>query len=161
MPDFSRAPVKDNVATYGCDEECGAWSMVQNGQPEIDATMTSVWWLYGRLASELRLDVSLSGAEVGDQIAVEVWAQPQNVAGGGVRIFTGTLTVPASSAADPRVQNATFWMLGAARGPYADGFGVRAQLVSPAASGRRVRFRVVGKCSDSPLATAMKGEHVT
>ncbi len=161
MPDFSHAPVKQNL-DRACDDGCGAWSAVQDGQPELTATMNQMWWVYGKEASELRLDVSLSGAQVGDQIAFELWAQPQNVAGGGVKIFDGTLTVPNSAPpVDPRVQNATFFMLGAARGPFADGWGVRAQLVAPAGTGRRVRFKLVGRCTDSQLGTSVKGENVT
>lgn len=160
MPDFSHAPVKTSLERT-CVDACGAWEIVQDGQPALDGNMTQVWWVYGQPASEIRVDLALSGAQIGDQIAVEVWAQPQDVAGGGVRIWTGTLTVPASAPPlDPRTQNSTYFMLGAARGPHADAWGVRAQLVAPGATGRRVRFRLVGRCSDAPLGSIIRGENV-
>lgn len=160
MPDFSHAPIKTDIQNVARCDDAGAWSAVCEGDVHLTGDMEQGVWFYGRAANELRLDMVLSGAAPGDQIAVELWAQPQNIAGGGYRVWYGTLTVPASTPPlDQRQPNAAYFLLGAGRGPQADAWGIRAQIKS-GASGRRARFRLVGTITGGTLGTIVRGENV-
>lgn len=158
MPDFYRSPVRQDLEKTAACHPCDVWDVVQQGQPTLTNTLEAVWWAFGRWASELRLDIELDGATTGDQVRVEVWSQPQNKPGGGVKLFSGTLTVP------NQVDANQWFTIGAVRGPFSDGWGWRAQLVSPVIAGdtgRRIRGKMVGVCAPGgTLGTVLLGENV-
>lgn len=156
MPDFSTAPVKQQIREEHCLPIVDAWQVEMDGnKPLTEAIMVPLWWLYGRDANELRVDIQVDGATDGDQIRVEVWQQPQNVAGGGVMVFGGTVTLANSP---------TKWFtLGAGRGPLGDAWGLRANLVlaGPGAASRRLRGRLVGMVTQGgTLGGVIRGEGV-
>ena len=153
MPDFTAAPVKQNIKAATCDD-CGAWYAVQDGQVDLTAAMAPVWWAHGRTASELRVDIQLASALVNDQIRVEVWQQAQSIAGGGLLVWSGTLTVANSA-------NGSWFTLGAGGSPQGEAWGMRAQLVAGVGNAvRRIRGRLVGVCDSAALGSIVRGEGV-
>lgn len=170
MPNFTAAQVRQNVvrATEECfgEDDAGGWYAVEDGNFPVVASAawaengTQHWYAFGRIANNLRVDVELSGFAAADAMEVEVWAQQTNVGGGGVRIFQGTLTIPAAPPL-PTINGAWF-TLGACTGPRSEGWGVRARLtVGTPATTKRARFRLVGDVCASAPGVSVRGEFVT
>lgn len=156
MPEFSAAPVKQQIGADDCLDLRNAWQVEMEGnKPLTEGVMVPLWWLYGRHANELRVDIQVDGATDGDQIRVEVWQQAQEVAGGGVLVFGGTVTLAGG---------ATRWfVLGAGRGPLGRAWGLRANLLVAGAGTnvRRLRGRLVGQVVEGgTLGSVVRGEGV-
>lgn len=157
MPDFDAAPVKQQIAEDDCLRDVAeAWQVEMEGnKPLTEGVMVPLWWLYGRHANEVRVDIQLDGATAGDQVRVEVWTQPTATGGGGVLVWSGTVTLG---------DGPTRWfMLGAGRGPLGHAWGLRANLVAagPGTNTRRLRGRLVGMvATGGTLGGVVRGEGV-
>lgn len=160
MPDFYTANVKQNLrdATSRCfgRDDCG-WTAVMDGQALLTGALAPVWFCGGVAANEMRLDVSLVGARIGDQVRFELWAQQQDKPGGGILVWSGTLTITAGVGVSA---DATWFALGAARGPQADAWGVLARYVTGDPDRIRARLRLSGSCLGGTLGTVVRGENV-
>ena len=156
MPDFSAAPVKQQIGADDCLDGVDAWHVEMEGnKPLTEGVMVPLWWCYGRHATEVRVDIQVDQATSGDQIRVELWAQPTAEGGGGVLVWSGTVTLAST---------ATRWfMLGAGRGPLGHAWGLQANLVvaGPGTNTRRLRGRLVCMvAAGGTLGGVVRGEGV-
>lgn len=165
MPDFIAAAVRQDLTRtrgecFGEDDGGGWWAAMDGQVSLVEApAWRQLWWAYGRVANSLRVEVNLLGVEAADAIELEVWAQPQDRAGGGVRVWQGTLTVPAGA----NIQaTGVYFLLGCCTGPRADAWGVRARQAAGfnAANPARVRARLVGDLCGCVPGVIVRGEGV-
>lgn len=161
MPDFTNPTVRQDLTRTKLDcfgeDECGGWWAVMDGQADVvDApAWTKAWWAANRIANTLRVELNPVDGLVGQAFEVEVWAQPQDRAGGGVRVFHGQLTIAAGAA------QGVWYLLGACTGPRSESWGVRVRKVGGPAGTPRVRFRLVGDVCASVPGVQVLGENVT
>ena len=160
MPDFTAPAVRQDLTRtklecFGEDER-GGWWAVMDGQALVDKapTWTRAWWAMNRIANTLRVEANPVDCLVGQVFEVEVWAQPQDRAGGGVRVFRGVWTIPAGGA------QGVWYLLGACTGPRSESWGVRVRRTDGPVSAARLRFRLVGDVCASVPGVQVLGEGV-
>lgn len=165
MPDFTAANVQQNLRAtrsecFGQDEGGGWWAVQAGAYPVAEAPAWSrLWWASGRVANTLRLDVTLENFEQGDAVELELWAQQEDRAGGGVRVWQGTLTIPAPA---PQTQiNGSWYLVGCCTGPRSEAWGLRARITAGFDGTQKVRARLVGDVCACTPGTIVRGEFVT